>query len=121
MKSEVQPAGWNRERLWLLMAVAVWIPLIVCVIFAQIGIRLNALEANSHRIVSGMTQAEVEAMLGAPNPLPDLARKREAFWDADAVLGFRYVSIHVAYNADGRVARTRVKGWWRSSPSWKFW
>lgn len=68
---------------------------------------------NSQRVRTGMTQEEVEAILGPPNPLPDLRRKNEAFWDANAALGCRYVAVHVEYGADGRVARTRVSGFWR--------
>jgi hypothetical protein len=69
--------------------------------------------ANGHRIVAGMARAEVEAILGSPNPLPDVARKGEAFWDETPWFGWRYVAIHVVYDADGRVVSTDVSDQWR--------
>ncbi|MBI3863733.1 MAG: hypothetical protein HY290_17730 [Planctomycetia bacterium] len=75
-------------------------------------------EFNIGRIKAGMTQAEVEAILGQPNPLPDLKRKSQAFWDTHCQFGTKYLSLHVNYDADGIVESTQVSGFRRSSSWW---
>jgi hypothetical protein len=109
--------GW---RTWLGVAALACVLSAVYAMLPYLGIGSGITDANGERIAAGMTRSEVEAVLGAPNLLPNLARKGEAFWDNNAVLGFRYVAIHVVYDAEGRVVHTRVSGFWRS-PTWKFW
>lgn len=77
-------------------------------------------EANVERLRPLMHQREVEAMLGSPNQSPGLRRKSEAFWDAYTQLGRHYVSIHVAYDENRKVARVDHTGFWRTR-SWLYW
>lgn len=99
---------------------ALGIVLCVYTMLVVIGMGKGITEENGKRVKVGWSRADVEAILGKPNPLPELARKREAVWDSNAMLGLRYVSIHVAYNTDGTVSNTQVKGFWRK-PTWAFW
>jgi len=102
--------------MWAAILVAGWLAVSAWLALPHFGLARGITEANFRRLSPGMTQAEVEAILGAPNPLPELARKGEAFWDANAMLGFRYVGIHVYYDSEGRVARKKVRGFWNSRP-----
>jgi hypothetical protein len=81
------------------------------------GIGRGITEANGQRIVAGMSRSEVEAILGPPNPLPASARMGKFFWDNYTVSGFHYVAVSVTYDAEGRVADSRVSGFW-SKPRW---
>src|SRR4051794_27901524 len=103
MSGESQRALWKRRRVWLGLVLAAWFALSVYGLLPHIGVGQGITNANGRRIVPGMARAEVEAILGVPNPLPNLARKGEAFWDENTLLGFRYVNIHVVYDAEGRV------------------
>ena len=120
MSGEPNPSFWKRWRLWLSVLAAAWFVLIIYMMLPAIGVGSGVTEANGRRIVPGMPRAEVEAILGTPNPLPDLASKGEAFWDAHELLGFRYAKVHVTFDAGGQVAGTKVEGFW-ISPRWKFW
>ena len=72
-------------------------------------------QANAYRVVVGMTQEQVEALLGPPNYPQDVKRKHEAFWDSYTVLGWgQYVAITVHYDAEGKVERKDVSTFWRN-------
>ena len=104
----------------MIVAVLLWLPVAVYMLLPHFGMAQGIPEANGRRIEVGMTRPEVEAVLGTPNPLPDLARKGESFWDNNAVLGCRYVSIHVNYDINGKVSDSRAKSFWRR-PLWASW
>jgi hypothetical protein len=74
---------------------------------------------NAQRIVPGMTKAQVEEILGPPNPGNfELRRKKQGFWDAMPMLGFQYIAITVQFDADGNVESTiRLYDVW-SYPQW---
>lgn len=77
-------------------------------------------DRNGDRVRPGMHRRQVEAILGPPNPLPDLRRKGEAFWDAYTHAGRRYVGINVTYDRDGRVELVDDHGFWSARP-WLYW
>ncbi len=77
-------------------------------------------DARADRVHPEMSQRQVEGILGVPNPLPDLQRKRESFWDAYTHLGRRYVSVHVVYDNEGLVLRADNDGFWTKRP-WLYW
>ena len=72
------------------------------------------------RVQSKMYRQQVEAILGPPNPLPDLQRSGEAFWDAYTHFGRRYVSVHVAYDGKDRVRQVKKEGFWQVG-RWLYW
>jgi hypothetical protein len=90
----------------------------VAVLLSLSGIGRGITSAKVGRIRPGMTQGQVEAILGPPNLLA--APRGEAFWDENRLLGTRYVKVHVFFDSDGRVERVDTGGFWRS-PWWKFW
>jgi hypothetical protein len=94
---------------WLLLGVGVALAA-VAVYLVLAWMWQGVTVANVQRIVPGMTQAEVEGILGPPNDLPGLQRWREAFWDADAysIAGRQYVSIWVHYDAESKVDGVQV-------------
>src|SRR4051812_25994072 len=106
-----------RRRAWLGGGTLAGLLLTVYALLPYFGIGRGVTEANGRRIAAGMTRAEVEAVLGTPNPLADLAGKGEEFWDAGAALGCRYVAVRVTYDAEGQVVSARVSGSWRR-PLW---
>ena len=79
---------------------------------------LSLREFKFRRITPGMSRAEVEAILGQPNPLPDLARTKQALWDNYCQFGTKYLSLHVNYDAHGEVKKTQLtqrgdfSDWW---------
>ncbi|TWU10345.1 hypothetical protein Pla52o_57190 [Novipirellula galeiformis] len=77
-------------------------------------------DAHAKRVRSAMSQQQVEAILGPPNPLPDLRRKGESFWDAFTHFGRRYVRVHVIYDSDGIVLSADSDGSWTTRP-WLYW
>jgi hypothetical protein len=97
---------------------------VAIMLLAAIGILLwctlhgSMTEISVHRIAVGMPQAQVGSILGPQNPLPHLRRTNEAFWDANTLFGFRYLSIRVKYDASGKVESTTVNAFWRWPPSW---
>ena len=107
-----KPLLGGRRRWWVLAAAPVLAAVVAYLVLPWLeeGVSL----ANGHRIAAGMTRQEVEALLGPPNHLPDLARTNAAFWDAYTTGGCRYVSISVQYDAEGRVSSKRVYTFWRS-------
>ncbi len=120
MNADSRRSWLRRWRAWLFAIAMVWLLVAVYMLLPYFGMAQGITEANGRRIVAGMTRPEVEAVLGTPNPLPDLARKGKSFWDNNAVLGFRYVSIQVDYDSNGQVVDKRVNGSWRR-PLWAFW
>ncbi len=120
MNADSRCSRLHRWRTWLFVAALVWLLVAVYMLLPHFGMAQGITEANGRRIVAGMTRPEVESVLGTPNPLPDLARKGKSFWDNNAVLGFRYVEIHVDYDSNGQVVDSRESGHWRR-PLWAFW
>jgi hypothetical protein len=112
---------WLRQHWRKCFGVAAFLCLLLAAyaIAPYFGFRAGITNANGNRIVANMTKPEVEAILGRPNPLPDLARKGESFWDENTVVGCYYVAIHVSYNHKGQVVGARVSGFWRR-PLWLF-
>jgi hypothetical protein len=102
----------KRWRWWLGLAAGAWVTFSLWMLLPYVGLAPGISEANVRRIAVGMTQEEVEAILGPPNPLPDLQRAKEALWDTKTTFGYHYLAIHVEYDADGRVARTGVNDSW---------
>lgn len=96
------------------------IALIIFLLLSFTSIGRGISEASARRVAPGMMRAEVKDLLGVPNPMPDLMRKNEEFWDGEPCLGFRYVSVHVEYDADGRVVTSKVRAFW-TTPRWKLW
>jgi hypothetical protein len=107
----------RRWRTWVGGTAGVCLLGCVYALLPYFGIGQGITEANGRRIVAGMTRPEVEAVLGTPNPLPDLGRKSESFWDDNTLLGSRYVGIHVKYDPAGQVVNARVNSFWRR-PLW---
>ena len=71
---------------------------------------------NARWIAAGMTQEQVEALLGPPNVLA--GTKNQQFWDAYTFGDCgRYVAITVYYDEEERVDRTQVSTFWR--PPWR--
>lgn len=87
---------------------------VVTMLLAAVGILLwctshgDINEISVHRIEVGMPQAQVASILGPPNPLFELRRTKEAFWDTYTLFGFRYLSIHVKYDASGKVESKKL-------------
>ena len=102
---------------WLAAAVAGLSIVVLCLLFSS---RPKVTDTTVKRVRPGMLRQEVEAILGQPNPLADLKRKGEAFWDGHTHLGRRYVKVHVRYDQDGRVDQVVADGFWRGR-QWLFW
>lgn len=99
-----------RARRWGPLSLRMFVVIMALLGTVSLWIVLDQLvlrEFNMDRISAGMTQAEVEAILGPPNPLPDLKRNRQAFWDTHCHFGTRYCSILVQFAADGKVESTK--------------
>ena len=79
------------------------------------GIGRGLTPANAGRVRPGMTQGQVNAVLGPPNPVPGVA-----FWDEYRVLGTHYVSVTVFYDSAGQVERVKTGEFW-TRPWCKFW
>jgi outer membrane protein assembly factor BamE (lipoprotein component of BamABCDE complex) len=101
---------WWRWRYPLGMAILLFLYLLL----PLVGLGTGLTDANASQVGPGMTREQVEAILGRPNqPFQYPRRGGQLFWDANTLLGVRYVSLLVDFDPDGRVVRAKPTGFWR--------
>ena len=104
----------NLHRLSWLVAASIAFSLTMFWFSSRSGVS----DAHANRVRPGMSQPQVEAVLGPPNPLP--TQRPESFWDAYTHLGRRYVSVLVVYDTEGNVIRVDNGGFW-TTRGWLYW
>lgn len=100
-----------RPRRWIPLSLRAFVAFLVVLGLTSLWVALDELalrEFKFRRITPGISRAEVEAILGQPNPLPGLVRTKEAFWDTYCQFGTKYLSLHINYKADGAVEKAQL-------------
>lgn len=106
-----EPGKKSKFAVRIAVAVLLLLAVATSVVFFR-GTANALLEINARRIEVGMTQAQVESILGPPNPLGEVTRRTQPLWDAGTLLGYRYVSLTVNYDRNGRVESKQIRASW---------